>query len=174
MDYETTGTDIIGSINTQMSPETMEILNSIGAVANLVSIIFFLASAYGLYLINKKLWEKHPWLSFVPLLQIYNYFTASKKSFLHYFVFPVIAIILWSLLAFFTFAISLIVAYVYMMIMWILLLHAISQRCGRWAWTTVGFVFIPFIMFPVVGVKLDETLKAKAKDITEKTEDIIV
>jgi hypothetical protein len=70
-----------------------ETLGAIMLISNIISLVAYVASAYGLYLINKKLGEKHAWLSFVPLIQIYNYFTASKKSVLHYLVLPIIAII---------------------------------------------------------------------------------
>lgn len=121
---------------------------------NILALAFFILQAWGLYMINKKLWEKHAWLSFVPLLQIYNYFTASKKSFLYYLVLPIIAIIAWIFLVMFTYGISLILAYIYLFVMMVKLYHAISKRTWRWAWTTVWLIFIPFIMFPVVGYKL--------------------
>jgi len=64
-------------------------------VMNILSLLFYISSAYWLFLINKKLGEKHAWLSFIPLLQIYNYFSASKKSVLHYLVLPILALIVW-------------------------------------------------------------------------------
>jgi len=121
---------------------------------NILSIVFYISQTTGLYLINKKLGEKHAWLSFIPLLQIYNYFTASKKSFVHYLVLPILAVFIGAILMFFTYWISLLIAYIYFFVMWVKLLHAISLRCGRWAWTTVWFLFVPFVMMPVVGYKL--------------------
>jgi hypothetical protein len=103
----------------------------IGAGLNILSILLYLSQTTGLFLINKKLGEKHAWLSFVPLLQIYNYLTASQKSFVYYILLPIIAIIVGVLLAVFTFGISILLAYVYFFIMWVKLLHSISLRCGR-------------------------------------------
>lgn len=120
-------------------------------------LIVYILTYWGLYKINKKLWEPHAWVSFIPVVQIYNYLTASKKSFLHYFVLPFLAVLVSFPLAVFTFWISIIAAYIYMFVMMVKLLHAISLRCKRWAWTTVGFIFIPFIMFPVVAHWLKET-----------------
>ena len=174
MDFETTTVDMSATGNMTMAPGMEEAFGTIALILNIFGIFAFILSAYGLFLINKKLGEKHAWLSFVPLLQIYNYFTASKKSVLHYLVLPIVAVIVGGILAIPTFGISAVVAYVYALVMWIILLHAISKRCGRWAWTTVGLIFIPFIMLPVVWVKLNKTLKAKVQDTVEKTEDIVV
>ncbi len=157
--------------------ETNEMLNTwwqgiyaIGMLINIISLLFYISTAYWLYLINKKLWEKHAWLSFVPIIQIYNYCTASKKSILHYFVLPIVAIIVWVILTPFTFGISAIVAYIYFIVMWIKLLHAISIRTGRWAWTTVWLLFVGAIMFPIVWIKLEATNTVKKEEDKEKTE----
>lgn len=175
MDFES-NLDVIGTTWMEsMNPDIMmgwsDTLMMIGAGLNILSILLYLSQTTGLFLINKKLGEKHAWLSFVPLLQIYNYLTASQKSFVHYILLPIIAIIVGVLLAVFTFGISVLLAYVYFFVMWVKLLHAISLRCGRWAWTTLGFVFIPFIMMPVVWVKLNKSMKAKVQDTAEKIED---
>jgi hypothetical protein len=142
------------SMNTDIMMWGSDTFMMIWAGLNILTIVLYLLQTTGLFLINKKLGEKHAWLSFVPLLQIYNYFTASKKSFLHYFVLPLIALIIGWVLTIFTFGISIILAYIYFLVMWIKLLHAISLRCNRWAWTTIGFLLIPFIMMPIVGYKL--------------------
>lgn len=120
-------------------------------------IAFYFLQAWGLYMINTKLWEKHAWVSFVPVVQIYNYFTASRKPFIEYLVYPILAIIVGFMLSLFTFGLSLIIAYIYALVMWIKLLYAISLRTNRWVWTTVGFIFVPFIMYPVVWYKLGES-----------------
>lgn len=147
----------------------------IGIILNVLSLIFYISQTTGLYLINKKLGEKHAWLSFIPLLQIYNYFTASQKWSLHYFWLPIISMFVAGLLITPTFGISLIIAYIYVIIMFTRLLHAISIRCGRWVWTTIGFLFVPFIMMPVVGYKLkyntqntwSETLSKEKQETVE-------
>jgi hypothetical protein len=132
-------------------------------IINIIQLALFILTWWWLYMINKKLWEEHAWLSFVPIAQIYGFLTASKKPVLQYVVFPIIALILWAILAIITFWITLIVAYIYLMVMVIKLLHAISIRCWRWVWTTVGFVFIPFIMFPIVWYKLKENINKETK-----------
>lgn len=121
-----------------------------------ISILIYLATAIWLFLINKKLWEKYPWVSFLPIINVYSYFSASKKSWLHYLILPIIAVAVWTILFIPTFGISFVIATIYAMIMWIRLLHAISIRTGRWVWTTIWFIFIPFIMYPVVGYKMEE------------------
>lgn len=148
---------------------------------NIFQIVTFLLTAWGLFMISKKLWEKHSWLSFVPILQLYNYFAVSKRSVAQTLVYPIIALIIWGILAIFTFWISLIIAVIYLLVMVIKLYHAISVRCWRWAWTTVWFLFVPFIMFPIVWKKLDdkswwdsgkkETKKEEKVLDTESTDD---
>lgn len=123
---------------------------------NILWFAAYISSAIWLYLINKKLWEKHAWLSFVPILQVYNYFTASKKSWIHYLLFPVIWLIVWWIFAFITFWISMLVAYIYFIVMLVKLLHAISVRTWRWVWTTIWLFFIPFIMLPIIWVKMKD------------------
>ncbi len=139
-----------------IDPVMMDTLAAVWMAVNGLSLIMYLTVAIGLYLINKKLWEKYPWVSFIPVVQIYSYFSASKKSWLHYLVFPILAIVVWAFLAIFTFGISLIIAYIYALVMWIKLIHAISVRTGRWVWTTIWFILIPFIMYPLVWYKMNE------------------
>jgi len=138
-------------------------------VMNIFMLITFLLKAWWLYNINKKLWEKYAWLSWIPVLQIYNLFTASQKSWITYLLYPVIAIIAWIFLSMFTFWLSLLIAILYAAIMWVKLLSAISTRTWRGAWTTLGFIFIPYIMYPVVWYKLKE----KSENNTKNNEEVI-
>lgn len=124
------------------------------AVWRIFQIIFYLLSAWWLYNINKKFWEKYAWLSFVPILQLYSYTTAWQKPIKQYIIYPLIWLIVWTILWIVTFWITIIIAIIYMLVMIIKLYHAISLRCGRWAWTTIWLLLIPFIMFPIVWYKL--------------------
>lgn len=150
------GTDpSLQSIDGMQSMEAfMPLIGAGGMAMNIISLVTFLLSAWGLYLINKKLGEKHPWLAFIPLIQVWTYFTASQKSFLKYFVYPLIAIFVGLIASIFTFWISMLLATVYFLYCWIVVLHGISKRTGRWAWSTVGLFFVSFIMLPVIGTKL--------------------
>lgn len=134
----------------------MPIIAWVSVATNILSVITFLLTAWGLYLINKKLGEKHPWLSFIPLIQIWTFFIAAQKSFIKYFVYPFIAMIVGFILAVFTFGITAIVAVIYMIYCWIIVSHGISQRTQRGAWSTVWIFFVPFIMLPVIGTKLNK------------------
>ncbi|MDD3145336.1 MAG: hypothetical protein PHV23_04465 [Candidatus Gracilibacteria bacterium] len=142
--------------NMMFSPGVAGMIGTAGTVINIISIIMYFGTAYGLYLINSKLGEKYAWLSFVPIAQYYNYFSASQKSVKNYLVYPILAIILGVILSIFTFGLTAIIAIIYFLVMWIKLLHAISLRTGNGAWTTVGFLFISFIMFPIVGTKMKD------------------
>ncbi len=139
-----------------IDPAMMDILAWVGVAINGLSIIFYLAIAIWLFLINKKLWEKYPWVAFIPLVNIYSYFSASKKSWLHYLILPIIAIIIWMLLSIVTFGISILIASIYAFVMWVKLVHAISVRTGRWVGTTIWFIFVPFIMYPIVGFQMED------------------
>jgi len=158
---ETTLNMLSGSIGTSsydtsmmLDPSVTGMLWTLWTIINILSIIMYFGSAIWLYLINKKLGEKYAWLSFIPIIQIYNYFTASKKPVKQYLVYPILAIILWIILSIFTFGISAIIAIIYLLIMWIKLLHAISLRTWNWVWTTIWFMFISSIMLPIVWVRM--------------------
>jgi len=108
-----------------------------------IQLAIHLLTAWGLWKINKKLWEPYAWLSWIPLVNIYSYVRAAGKANIW---------ILWAILATIAIAIPFIWIFIFLFV-YISILHAISKRCGRWAWTTVWFLFIPFIMFPIVGSK---------------------
>lgn len=119
-------------------------------------IITYILIAIGLYLINKKLKEKNPWIAFIPIVQIWSYFQASQKPFLEYFVYPVLAMVVWALLAPWTWGLTALAATIYFLVMWVKLLHAISLRLGRWTWTTILLFFFPIIMLPYLGIVMKE------------------
>ena len=121
----------------------MNIINFIlsdtfNTISHIFWVIFFLLEAWWLYMINKKLCEKYAWLSWLPIVNMYSTIKASWKDAIW---------ILWVILWF----IALIIPWV---ILWIIVLHWISKRTGRTGWTTLGLVFVPFIMLPVIGHKL--------------------
>ncbi len=152
--------------NMMFSPWITWMIWTIWTIINIISIIMYFWTAYWLYLINIKLGEKYAWLSFVPIAQYYNYLSASQKSVKNYLVYPILAIILWVILSIFTFWLTAIIAIIYFLVMWIKLLHAISLRTWNWAWTTVWFIFISFIMFPIIWTKMKDNSK-KDTFITE-------
>lgn len=166
--------------NMMFSPWVAWMIWTAWAVINILWLILYFFWAYWLYLINTKLWEKHAWLSFVPLIQIYNYFTASKKPVKEYLVYPILAIILWIILSIFTFWLSAIIAIIYFLVMRIKLLHAISLRTGRWAWTTVWLLFINAIMLFIVWIKMkdinptdNQIIESDMQVLTNKSENQI-
>lgn len=55
-----------------------------------------------------------------------------------------------------------------------MLLHWISKRTWRWAWTTLWFIFVPFIMFPVVWSKLEDKSWINSDNQTTNNNDIII
>lgn len=69
---QSVGTDMNGS---------MEILWYINFGVNVLYIAMFIASAIWLYKLSKKLWDKHSWLAFIPLIQIYTYIKTAWYNF---------------------------------------------------------------------------------------------
>ncbi len=128
----------------------ISIFSGIGIVANIIFLASFLLKAWGLYNINKKLWEPHPWLAFIPIIQIYSFVKAGWKSWIW-----ILWIILW---------------FIALIIPWIILTAIvcswIAKRTGKWFWSAVWIFFIPSIMLPIIGYKL------KDKDETTKKEEI--
>jgi hypothetical protein len=127
-------------------------------------IIFQLAlhllTAWGLWKINKKLWEPHAWLSWIPLIQVYSFVRASW--------YPNIWI-LWLALG----SIAIMIPIVWIIIFLILLikvLHWISLRTWNWKWMTAWFLFLGFIFFPLVGHKFNPENIKKIEDEKETVE----
>ena len=48
---------------------------------NIVYLLVFILSAIGLYKLSKKLGDRHSWLAFVPLIQLYTYFKTAWYGF---------------------------------------------------------------------------------------------
>jgi len=145
-------------IFTQMGELNMDVLSTIWSIASWFQIVVFLLSSWWLYMINKKLWEEYPWLAWIPVINIYSYVKASWKS---------LWWILWIIIWFMLFVIP-------WLVMVIMLLHWISKRTWRWAWTTLWFIFVPFIMFPVVWSKLEDKSWEKEENQTGPNTEIIV
>ncbi len=126
----------------------------IGIISIILQIITHLLIAWGLWKINKKLWEPHAWLAWIPVVNIYSYVKAAWKPNIW---------ILWLLLA----AIAMIIPIIWIIIflfVYITIIHSISKRCGKWAWTTVGLFFIPFIMFPVLAYNCEPKKEEKKEE----------
>lgn len=73
----------------------LEGLGYISLGINVLYIIFFIASAIGLYKLSKKLGDKHSWLAFVPIIQLYTFIKTAGYSFWKGFL----LLILYSILA---------------------------------------------------------------------------
>jgi len=149
-----------------------DIIMIIIVVYYLLVIIAYLLKAWGLYMINKKLGEPYPWLAWIPLLQVYSYLKASWKPMKEYLLYPIlimiwimaIATVLWIIwVPDWVAAIVWIWAWLYILVVIIKITHWISIRTWGWVWTTVWLMLIWFIMFPIVGYKLDNKSNIKIK-----------
>ena len=131
----------------------MPMIAGAGVVANVITIVFFLLKAWGLYNINKKLGEPYPWLSWIPVIQMYSFVKAGGKNGMW---------VLWIILGYIFFIIP-------GLILSIIVMHETSKRTGRGVWTTLGFIFIGFIMYPVVGHKLQAAPANNDADMIKPT-----
>lgn len=122
---------------------------------NLYSILFFLYITFAvwMFLVNYSLGEDVPWVSFIPWFQIYSVYEASNKSIMTHFMIPLAIVILWYLFKDKTWSISIYLSFYFVLVIWIIMLHSISLRLGRWIRTTVGLIFLPFVMFPYIWFK---------------------
>lgn len=96
--------------------------------------LFYLLQSWGLYNINKKLWEPNAWLSWIPVLNVYSFVRAAWKPNIW-----ILWLIVWILLL-----------YIPWIVIAIILTHNISKRTGGWVGRTFGFIFLGFIFFPLV------------------------
>lgn len=110
---------------------------------SIISLVCYLLQAWGMYMINKKLWEDYPWMAFIPFLNIYAFVKAAGKPWIW---------VLWLIIGFALFFIP-------WLIMSIMLLNKISERTGNWIWTTILLILFPYIMFPVVWYNMKEIPK---------------
>lgn len=112
-------------------------------------ILFYLWQAIWLYLINKKLWEAHAWLAFVPIVNIYSFVVAWWKK-------PIW--ILWLILWIFLLLIP-------WLIIAIIICAGISKRTWWWFFRTLWIIFLPFIVLPIIWL----TMKDKSQNNNSTT-----
>lgn len=118
----------------------VHLISTILASCGIFSLLFYVLQAWWLYMISKKLWDKYPWMAWIPLLSTYTLVKAWWKPWIW---------ILWLIIWF----ILLIIPW---LILLIIVLNWISKRTWRWVWTTIWLLFIPFIMLPIVWYNLKE------------------
>ena len=119
----------------------------IGITTNILGIIFYLLKAWGLFNINTKLWEKHPWLAWVPVINIYSFVKAAWKDWIW---------ILWLILGYIAFIIPWIVITA-------ILCSWIAKRTWRGFWSALWVFFIPAIMLPIIWYKLEDKVAHNKK-----------
>lgn len=95
----------------------------------------YLLTTGWLFLINKRFWEKMPWLAFIPLLNLMSFVQASWKD-PKWFTYMLI----W----FFFFIIPWIIILIY-------LINEMSKRLWKWIWTTILLVLFPYVTYPILG-----------------------
>ena len=111
----------------------------------IIQLIIHLLTAWWLWNINKKLWEPHAWVSWIPVINIYSIVRASGYPNIW-----ILWLILWT--------ISIIIPIIWLIIFLVLyftVLNWISKRTWNWVWTTIGLFFLPFIFFPLVWYKFN-------------------
>ena len=150
----------------------------------IIYIIIFFWMGFGLYLLAKKMWIKHAWMGWIPLLNYYIMTQVAGVSFLKYVVIPfvvyLLAIVLGTVSMWFwwgnmfimiVWGILMLWGYIYMILKYVQIFSATSKRTWRGGWTTAGLFFVPFIMYPVVALKYKKEEKSeKIKDENKKVE----
>lgn len=121
----------------------------------IIQLVVYLLMWWGLYNINKKLWEPNPWVSWIPVINIYSLVRASWKPNIW-----ILWLVLW--------AISMIIPILWLILFLVLyftVLNWISRRTWNWVWTTIWFFFLWFIFFPLVGYKFDPKNEVKIENL---------
>lgn len=136
----------------------------------LIILILHLLQSLWLYLILQKLNEKDAWTAFIPFINLWAIYRASWKPFFNFVLLPVVSMLVWVFLTYsayinFTFPIDFynlliltlwIFCINYFIVMWVIVLYSIADRCDRWIPTTIWFFLIPYIMFPFVGSSMKQ------------------
>lgn len=102
-----------------------------------LSLALYVLTSWGLYKVAKKLNEPHPWMAWVPYLNIYTIVKVGWKPWIW-----VLYFIIWLLL----FLIP------GLIIMFIVAL-GLARRFGRWVGTAILTFLFPFIMYPYLGTR---------------------
>ena len=126
----------------------------------IMQLVFFVLMWWGLWKINQKLKEPNPWVSWVPVINIYSYVRASWKPNIW-----ILWLILW--------AISLIIpilGLIIFLVLYFTVLNWISKRTWNWAWTTAGLFFLPFIFLPLIGYQFNPKDEKKVEEKKETVE----
>ena len=113
-------------------------------------IVAYVAMWFGLFKIATYYKEEYPWLWFIPVANIYLRIKVSKTHM--WWIAPYIVTIalpltiIWIILV----PIAAIVAFVAQCI----ISNNLSKRVNRGIWTTLCLIFLPYIMLPIIGLKL--------------------
>jgi len=136
-------------------------------------IILSLLTSLGLFLINKKQWNKLAMiLSWIPLLKLYSYTKIANVSLFRYIIIPVITLFILLFLINFlhlsevneTLTAILYLAWIlYLYINWIIVLNKISKNTWNDKITTIWLFLFPIIFLPIVWI-----LYIKNKTISKK------
>lgn len=121
-----------------------------GIIGTVLQLAIFLATAWGLYLINKKSGEPYPWLAFIPVVQMYAFVKAGGKSGWW---------ILWIILGCIAFIIP-------GLILSIMVIHGTSKRTGNGIGTTILTLLFPYIMYPLMGSKMPDGAVKTVSSVT--------
>ena len=143
----------------------MNFLPALGFYISIV-VILYISISVGLYMLNKKLWIVNPWLAWVPLWQFYSIVKCSWRSL--WWIFLIFFMLLsysfqWYFFSYLYYEMHfwwiiyniLSIASTIAWIAYIIIMYDISKRVWKWIWTSIWFILIPFIMFPLVGYKLN-------------------
>lgn len=132
-------------------------INIVGYVSmslNILSIIFFITSAWGLYKISKNLWDKYPWLAFIPLVQIYTFIKTAGYTFWKGLINLIGRFILWFIL----FAVLMAAFWMIVSSMWLSLIWMWIASAIMWfVWYIIMYIFIFSFIYSWIAARTWES-----------------
>ena len=153
-------TEILNQIGTWTDMWMYASMFTPGPWTIIVQLLFLVLTGWGLWKINQKLKEPHPWLSWVPILNIYSYVRASWKPNIW-----ILWLILWTIAIIIPILWIILFLYLYFTV-----LNWISKRTWNWVWTTIWLFFLPFIFLPLIGHQFNPENVNKAEEKKETVE----
>lgn len=117
---QSVGTDLNGGL---------QILWFLGLWLNILSLVFFVTTAIWLYKLSKKLGDKHSWLAFVPLIQLYTFIKTAWFTFWQWLIKLILHVIG-----------ALILTWIFMWVLWFLIFSTFGNSL------TIGTILITMVL----------------------------
>jgi hypothetical protein len=118
-----------------------------------IALVIYLAVAFSLYIIAKKVNEPNEWLAFIPIAQYYLLAKLSGHQG-------------WMLILLFVPILNLIFI--------IMFFSGLSKRGGYGIGMTIGSIFLPFIFLPILALNYKENPSTSSNNKSNNQEEVVV